>query len=161
MKYENVKIYKNPKELENRKSVMFKEFWVDPVKPMKTRLVADRFFGYKEHPKEFTDKTPAGFMFAMFGVIFQKQGSIKESQIKEVIWGFKQSGIPSNIIIDGLRELKQHGYLQFTDEKGNILFGDPTPDMWYKFSPKYLNLLLDTPKTPPEMERPEVDDTKI
>lgn len=144
-RFKNVNIYKTPAELKNCRSVMFKDVWVNPVKPMPLRVVRKNFYGFKAHPPEFLPTEIGGFLFAILGVIFQKQGNVGESEIREVMFGCKQCGIPEQAVIDGFNQLKKHGYVEFTDQKGYVVLGEATPSVWYKFTPKYLELLLDQP----------------
>lgn len=150
-----------PKQLRHRRSVMTKDVWVTPVTPMKTRLVSSKFYGYKWHPPEFPARSPEGFVFALLGSIYLKAGNVKESQIKEVMFGFQQSGFKPSLVMDAFKALKQHGYMYFTDDAGCMLFGDPTPDMWFKFTPRFLDLVMTEPMTNEIKPEFKVDDAKI
>ena len=157
-----VNFYKNPKELAHRRHVLHKDVWVTPVAPLKTRLAAPKFYGYKAHPPEFPAKSPEGFVFALLGTIYMKAGDVRESSLKEVIFGFQQCGLSPQLVMDGFKALKAHGYAYFTDDQGRMLFGDPTPDMWFKFTPRFLELVMTTPEIRADI-KPEfkVENAKI
>ena len=107
------------------------------------RPVMAHYFGLKERPIDIVDSTPEGVVFFNLQVCYQNQGNVSEGTVEDVIWGFRQSGIPNNVTWDGFRILKKLGYLRFTNDIGVALIGNPTPKMWYQWTPKYFEILLD------------------
>ncbi len=108
------------------------------------RQVLYYYNGLKEKPIDIRDESPEGVVFYNLQICYGNQKNVSEGSVEDVIWGFRQSGIPNNITWDGFRTLKKLGYLNFTNDMGVTLFGDPTPQMWYRWTQKYYNLLLKT-----------------
>lgn len=114
------------------------------------RQVRPFFHGLKEQPIDITQQSPAGVVFFNLQICYDVQKNVSEGSVEDVIWGFRQSGIPNNITWDGFRTLKDLGYITFTDSMGVTLFGDPSPAMWYQWTQKYYGLLLLNPVGPSE-----------
>lgn len=112
-----------------------------------TNLRATRatYFGLKEHPKEFKPESPAGIVFANLNVCYKENNNVSEGIMEDVIWGFAQAGIPRYLTWDGLLALGKFGYLTFTDEQRVLMIGTPAEAMWYRWTPKFYNLLLEQP----------------
>ena len=108
------------------------------------RTVRNNFHGIKSWPKEFQQASPAGVVFGNLLLCYSHQKNISEGILKDVVWGFRQSGIPHNITLDGFSDLYKYGYLIFTDEVGVQHLGSFNENSWYKWTPKFFELLLES-----------------
>ena len=109
------------------------------------RPVRHHYFGVKERPIDIREESPEGVVFFNLQVCYKNQGNVSEGTVEDVIWGFRQSGIPNDITWKGLITLNKLGYINFTNDIGIPLLGEPNPKMWYQWTDKYLNLLLANP----------------
>lgn len=124
------------------------------------RVIKDFFYGLKYAPNEFDENSPAGVVFFNLCVCYQNAGSVGEGQIGNIIWGFRQSGIPGEVTFDGFKELKKHKYIDFITPTGEYIFGDPTEQMFFRWTQKFFDMLITDPKTEKiDMERVETEDT--
>lgn len=106
------------------------------------RQVRPFYHGLKEPPMDFAQESPAGVVFYNLQICYQNQKNVSEGSVADVIWGFRQSGIPNNITWQGFNDLKKLGYISFTGDLGVPLLGTPNENMWYQWTQKYYNLLL-------------------
>ena len=113
------------------------------LKPQGLRTVKHSYHGLKIQPEDFQQESPAGVLFYNLQLCYQHQKNVSEGMIGDVIWGFRQSGIPGNIVMDGFTELYRLGYLGFTDPNGIQLLGTFNDKAWYKWSQKFFSLLED------------------
>jgi hypothetical protein len=120
-----------------------KDIQQQSLKPQGLRIVKHSFTGLKANPDDFSQESPAGVVFYNLQICYQNGGNVSEGSVGDVIWGFRQSGIPGNIVMDGFTELYRLGYLDFTDPNGIQLLGSFNEKAWYKWSPKYFGLLQD------------------
>ena len=114
--------------------------------PQGLRTVRPFYHGLKKQPDDFRQESPAGVLFYNLQLCYQHQKNISEGMVGDIIWGFRQSGIPGNIVMDGFTELYRLKYLDFTDERGTHLLGSFNEKSWYKWTARFLILLLDTPE---------------
>ena len=117
------------------------------------RVTKNHYFGIKEWPEQIGRDTPAGIVFANLNLCFKNSGNVSEGSIEDIIWGFRQSGIPNQITFKGFKELKELGFMDFTDELGVVIVGEPSAQrvdsIWYKWSNKFYQNLLDKPEKEP------------
>lgn len=111
--------------------------------PQGLRTVVPTYTGLKVQPQDFPQESPAGVLFYNLQLCYQHQKNVSEGSVGDVIWGFRQSGIPGNIVMDGFAELYRLRYLEFTDEFGIKLLGTFNEKSWYQWTRKFLDLLLD------------------
>jgi hypothetical protein len=76
---------------------------------------------------------------------FDKQRKISEGLVKDIIWGFEQSGIPQPASLVGLKQLENLGYISFNGPDGGkvSIFSDRLPDLWVKYEDKLLDLVYE------------------
>jgi len=80
--------------------------------------------------------------------VFTKSGNVQEGIVRDVIWGFEQSGHAPAMSIEGIRELIKNGYLKLRAPNGIILFAlEKESDLscWLQYEPKLLELLYERP----------------
>lgn len=134
---------------------------IDTSKEMPLRTVAYYFHGFKKRPEDIDPNTPEGVVFFNLAICYKNQGNISEGQIADVMYGFSQSGIPKNITLDGFKKLYNLQYISCTDPDGNFVFSEPKPDLYYKWTQKFFNLLAQTPEEAEDPVETEIKDTTI
>lgn len=107
------------------------------------RCTKTYYNGLKGQPDDIQMDSPAGVVFYNLQICFQNKSNICEGVIEDIIWSFRQSGIPNGVTWQGFRALFKLGYIRFTDARGTILLGGPNEKSWYQWTPKYYNLLLE------------------
>ena len=136
--------HKDREEVERARKVLQSEKELRVVKPKHDlRTVKQNFYGLKYSPKEFNENTPAGVVFFNLMVCYDRAKNVSEGQIGDIIWAFKQSGIPGPITFDGFKELKKHKYLDFITPTGELILGDPDEDVFFRWTDKFFNMLLE------------------
>lgn len=76
---------------------------------------------------------------------FEKTGNISEGQLKDILWGFEQSGHDPRAVAAGLTKLRALGYTYYTDPLGNRISEhnfDPKKAIWLRYSSKFLALMV-------------------
>lgn len=78
---------------------------------------------------------------------FDRQKSVQEGKVDDLVWGFEQAGIPAGATAMGLSLLEQHGYLKFQYEDNTPSTVDHTrwPESWVRYQPKLLELAYEKP----------------
>lgn len=135
---------------------------IDTTSEHELRIVKPYFYGLKYAPSEFNENTPAGVVFFNLMMCYQGAGSVGEGQIENIIWGFRQSGIPNYLTFDGFRDLCKHGYIEFITSEGHSIIGtEPNEKYFFKWKDKFFQMLLEKPEKAPavEVERVETKDT--
>lgn len=83
--------------------------------PPKLIPLRDNFPGIKQMPEDIKEGTPEFLIFNMLIQCYMQKKCIMAGSIEDVAWGFRQAGIPTYVTQDGLQNLKDKGYLFFTD----------------------------------------------
>jgi len=78
---------------------------------------------------------------------FEKQGTVQEGQVKDLIWGFAQIDppIPPKLTVKGLRDLTAHGMIKLQFEGGeyaHFLTGDVT-EAFIRYTNKLLDMVFE------------------
>lgn len=107
------------------------------------RCTKQFYNGLKYNPEDIKQDSPAGVVFYNLNLCYQHGKNVSEGCVEDVIWGFRQSGIPANIVVDGFTELYRLGYLNFTDPNGTMLLGTFNEKAWYQWTRKFYSLLLE------------------
>lgn len=110
------------------------------------RTVRTKYYGLKKAPSEFRFETNAGIVFYYLNRCYGNQENICEGVVEDVMWGFLQEGIPKRNTYQGFQELKKHGYMNFTDKNRIVVFSDDIHELWYKWTQKFYDLLIDDAK---------------
>jgi len=116
------------------------------------RQVRPFYYGLKESPIDIKQASPAGVVFFNLQVCYSNQKNISEGSIEDVIWGFRQSGLPNNITWQGFLDLHKLGYIRFTNSVGVSLLGTPSEKMWYQWTDKYYSILLLSPEVENDLQ---------
>lgn len=146
MKFKNEKLkidgeYKPLPKLKNppRKSVMNLEAVVDPT-PQKLRRIRPYVLSQHQVPKDI----PAEAQVVLHNILscFDRQKSIQEGLIGDLMWGFAQCGIPENCTAVGLKELEKLGYVKFQapDNTYVKMSDDAASKAWVRYQPKILDI---------------------
>lgn len=110
------------------------------------RVIKSNYFGIRYMPEDIRTDSPEGVVFYILNVCFFNAGNVSEGVVKNVVWGFRQSGIPGAIVWDGMKNLAAKGYIIWTDKAGTQILGDINENYWYKFTPKFTNTLAENTK---------------
>jgi hypothetical protein len=105
------------------------------------RVVVPYYNGITTSPPEIPQDSPGGVVFFNLQLCYQNQQNVSEGILEDVIWGFRQSGIPADITWEGFKTLKKFGYIFFHDGTGTAIIGDPNEKLWYRWTLKYIDLL--------------------
>ena len=83
-------------------------------------------------------------MHALFSC-FERQKSVQEGLVGDVLWGFEQCGIPAGCTAIGMVELEKQGYVKFqTPDNAYVDFqSDKIDKAWLRYQPKLLNMIYD------------------
>jgi hypothetical protein len=150
---DNTTINKLKKNMDQRLEVYNKEPRLKVVKPF--------YNGLNTYPPEIVQNTAAHVVFYNLQQCYEQVGNISEGIIEDLVWGFRQAGIPANITWKGLNELKKLGFIYFHDGTGRVILGDATDKLWFRWSLKFIDLLrgkFDAPKLLSKDERVEPND---
>jgi hypothetical protein len=126
---DNTTINKLKKNMDQRLEVYNKEPRLKVVKPF--------YNGLNTYPPEIVQNTAAHVVFYNLQQCYEQVGNISEGIIEDLVWGFRQAGIPANIL------------------------GDATDKLWFRWSLKFIDLLrgkFDAPKLLSKDERVEPND---
>lgn len=116
------------------------------LKPNGLKTVRSTYTGLKHQPSDIPQQSPAGVLFYNLQLCYQHQKNVSEGCIKDLLWGFRQSGIPSNIVMDGFTELYRLRYLSFTTPEGTAVLGTFNEKCWFKWDRKFFDLLMEDGK---------------
>jgi len=78
------------------------------------RVRRSQYHGLKTWPEDIRRDSPEGVVFSNLNICYKNMGNVCESLIGNILWGFRQSGIPSNVAYDGLKGLIAKGYMCLT-----------------------------------------------
>ncbi len=110
---------------------------------VESRIVLNYYKGLKSLPDDLN--SAGNHVFLLMGKCFQIANDVREAPIAEVIWGLSKGGYPPALLIGGLRDLQEKGYIVLTDAHCNVLdlntVGDTTK-VWYMLTDKWLKLLV-------------------
>lgn len=134
---------------------------IDTTKEMPLKIVQHYFFGLKKAPDDIKQDTPAGVVFYTLCMCYMNQGNVSEGQVADVMYGFAQSGIPRNITLDGFRELQKLKYINANAPDGTYVFGELSPDLYYKWTQKFFELCARTREEATEVADVNVEDTTV
>lgn len=92
------------------KSVMTMEATVD-VKPQELRQLRS----FQGMVLQIPTNMPAEAQMVMQALFscFEKQKSVQEGLIGDLMWGFTQTNIPAELTLNGLKQLQRLGYVKF------------------------------------------------
>lgn len=131
------------------------------VGPMPLRTVRHYFNGLKKDPEDIRQDSPSGVVFYNLCICYQNNNSVSEGAIDDVIWGFRQSGIPPYITQEGFKGLKNKGYITYSDPHGRDVIGSTFgPGVYYKWTNRFFELLLEKEDKEKVSTRHEIKDIK-
>jgi hypothetical protein len=107
--------------------------------PQKLKLVRPYYESHKSIPGDLSSE--AQIVLHNLFSCFDRTGSVKEGQVKDIVWGFNVSLIPPACTYKGLGDLYRAGYVDFTDADNARLSPD-TADLPECFL-RYKNRLLE------------------
>ena len=109
------------------------------------RTVLPYYWGLKEWPLDIGRDTPAGVVFGNLHICFLNAKNVSEGVLGDFVGGFKISGIPERITMDGIKDLVAKDYLTLRDVQGTNYTGNilPTVPVKVGYTKKFLGLLLD------------------
>ena len=90
------------------------------------------------------DLDQAGTMvMALLFKVFERQQYIKEGLIGDLLFGFDQCGVPSDMSIMGLKDLNKKGYIKFQAKDNTYVSidSDKAGSAWIKYMPKLKSLI--------------------
>jgi len=105
------------------------------------RIMKPFYNGLLSYPSEIGENTAAHVVFYNLQQCYEQTGNVSEGIVEDVIWGFRQAGIPGSVTWKGINDLKKLGFIYFHDGTGRVLFGDATEKMWFRWSLKFLDIL--------------------
>ena len=110
-------------------------------KPQELRLIRPYYESYLNIPSALSGEAQI-VMHGLFSC-FDKQGSVKEGKVKDLVWGFNVSMIEPDCTYKGLADLHREGYLEFADDCGSILTPATSdlPECFVKYKAKMLTLV--------------------
>lgn len=77
---------------------------------------------------------------------FEKQKSVEEGKIKDLIWGFEKGGIPALCTLKGLIDLHKGGYIKFQYPDGTYedsLSTDHAAEAFMRYTSKILDMVYE------------------
>lgn len=76
---------------------------------------------------------------------FDRQKSVQEGLIGDLIWGFAQAGIPPQLTLVGLKILEKNGYVKFQapDHSYVDLNSDKIESAWVRYQKKLLDMVYE------------------
>lgn len=100
------------------RSVMTMEAVVD-VKPQELR----KFKSFEAMVMNIPGHLPAEGQLVLQAIFscFEKQKSISEGLVGDMLWGFGQAGIPPELTLNGLKQLESHLYIKFKAPDGTVI----------------------------------------
>ena len=115
------------------------------VSPNSLKQILPYYKGLKEWPSDIMRDSPAGVVFGNLNICFQNANNVSEGLLTDFVGGFKISGIPEKITLDGIKDLVKKDYVHLRDAQGTSYSGSILPSGPVKvgYTKKFLNLLLD------------------
>jgi len=76
---------------------------------------------------------------------FAKAGHVSEGLIGDMLWGFTEFGIPSELSLHGLFQLEQLGYIAYQAKDGSFINKDSSKleSAWIRYQPKLLEMVYE------------------
>ena len=105
------------------------------------KVVKPFYNGLNSYPSELEKNTSAHVVFYNLQQCYEQVGNVSEGVVEDIIWGFRQAGIPAAVTWDGLNQLKKLGFVYFHDGTGRVILGDVSDKLWFRWSLKYIDLL--------------------
>lgn len=74
---------------------------------------------------------------------FDRQNSVQEGLIGDLIWGFSLCGTPRELTMKGLMQLESAGYVKFQAPDGTMVSmdSDLAAKAWVRYQPKLLDMV--------------------
>lgn len=109
--------------------------------PQKLKLVRPYYESHKSIPGNLSSE--AQIVLHNLFDCFDRTGSIKEGQVKDLVWGFHVSATPPACTYKGLGDLYRAGYIDFTDADNARLSPDTCdlPECFVRYGKKLLDLV--------------------
>jgi hypothetical protein len=130
-------------------SVMQIEATVDAT-PQKLRRELKPFFKATKDIPAFVPAEAKIVLHALFSCFDkQRELGVQEGKVKDMVWGFEQSGIPPGCSLVGIKQLENLGFISLqNDERNKIsIFSQDLPELWIKYEDKLLDLIYVGDKT--------------
>ena len=130
-----------PPEGQKPTSVMTLEATVDTTK-QELRSIRPYFESALSVPKDLTAE--AQIVANALLACFDKQGTVEEGKVTDIVWGFSQCGIHPAASLKGLKDLCRAGYLEFQAPDNTVstnMDHDELPYFWVKYTKKLLDLV--------------------
>ena len=91
---------------------------------------------------------PVGqFVMSMLFACFEKQRSVKEGALGDLVFGFEASGIPPEKTLTGLDALRRSGYIKFQAPEPDNTYVDFNSDnvlnAWVRYQPAFLEMVYE------------------
>ncbi len=76
---------------------------------------------------------------------FDKQKTVQEGKIDDLVWGFEQAGIPGPAVVVGLAQLEKDGFVRFQapDNQYVEMTKDNITSLWVRYEKKLLELVYE------------------
>lgn len=131
-----------PEDAKPATSVMTLEAEVDAT-PQQLKIVRPYAVTQKEVPGNIAHEGQI-VLHSLFAC-FDRQKSVQEGLIGDLVWGFSQAGIPPALTLVGLRILEKNGYVKFQapDQSFVELNSDQSEKAWIRYQPKLLDLVYE------------------
>lgn len=114
-------------------------------KPQPLRKIRPFHTATKQVPSSLPSEAKIVLM-ALFDC-FDKQKSVKEGLVDDLVWGFKQARLPSQLTANGLMQLMKLGYIKFQAPDGGYIdfASDRIKRAWIRYQPKLLEMVYEDP----------------
>lgn len=94
-------------------------------------------------------KAEAQIVLQALFACFDRQRSVQEGKLADLVWGFEQAGIPGSATVMGLKYLAEAGYVRFQAPDNS--FVEMTKDnlsvLWVRYQPKLLEMVYEGPSS--------------
>lgn len=120
---------------------------LDPTKES-LQVILTPYKGLTHLPSDLmTIKSPAQMVFVELNKCFKKAGNVSEGMLGNVIWGFQQCGYDAKYIAQGLTQLREMGYIMYTDANRVPIYElaldfDAKKPIWIRYTPKFTDLFI-------------------
>lgn len=108
-------------------------------KPQELRRLRSFFSASKQIPS--TLKPEAQIVLQALMACFDRQKSVQEGKLEDLVWGFEQAGIPGPATVMGLKYLAEAGYVRFQAPDNS--FPEMTKENVAVLSVRYQSKLLE------------------
>lgn len=131
-----------PEDVKPATSVMTLEAEVDAT-PQPLKTIRPYSVTQSEVPGSLTHEGQI-VLHSLFAC-FDRQKSVQEGLLGDIIWGFAQAGIPPALTLVGLKVLENRGYIKFQapDQTFVDLNSDQIEKAWIRYQPKLLDLVYE------------------